>query len=146
MKNLIKQKLSRKRRTNMDNKILHMIYDDLQEMKSDISELKTDVSELKTDVSELKTDVSELKMDMVEVKSDIKRVEKKFDAEINSIKLTLENEIRHNISIIAEGHLDLVRKLDEAIKVNQEKEVALVRLNNLENDVRLLKEKSFNIA
>ena len=35
--------------------------------------------------------------------------------EIKSIQLTLENETNRNIKLIAEGHLDLGRKLDVRI-------------------------------
>ena len=37
--------------------------------------------------------------------------------DIRSIQLTLENETNRNIKLIAEGHLDLSRKLNEAISV-----------------------------
>ena len=43
--------------------------------------------------------------------------------EIKSIELTLENETNRNIRSIAKGHLDLSRKLDEALKVENEKEM-----------------------
>lgn len=43
--------------------------------------------------------------------------------DIRSIQLTLENETNRNIKIIAEGHLDLSRKLDEALRVDSEKEI-----------------------
>lgn len=66
--------------------------------------------------------------------------------EVTSIKLTLENETNRNIKLIAEGHLDLSRKLDDAIKVNNEKELLIVRVNSLENEVRLLKERINSIA
>lgn len=36
---------------------------------------------------------------------------------IKDIRLTLENETNRNIKLIAEGHLDLIRKLDDALKV-----------------------------
>lgn len=36
----------------------------------------------------------------------------KINAKITDIQLTLENETNKNIQIIAEGHLDLSRKLD----------------------------------
>ena len=42
-------------------------------------------------------------------------------SEVKSIRLTLENETNRNIRLIAEGHLTLERKLDESLKVNQEK-------------------------
>lgn len=43
--------------------------------------------------------------------------------EIKSINLTLENETNKNIMRIAEGHLDLSRKLDEALRIDNEKEM-----------------------
>ena len=66
--------------------------------------------------------------------------------EIKSIELTLENETNRNIKIIAEGHLDLSRKLDEALKVENEKEILLLRVNHLENELRKVKERLNQIA
>ena len=91
------------------------------QLEKDISELKRDVAELKKDVAELKEDVSVLK------------------TQLRDIQLTLENVIGPNIRLIAEGHLDLSRKLDEALKIREQDEMVLLRLNNLENEVRKLK-------
>ena len=66
--------------------------------------------------------------------------------EIKSIELTVENETNHGIKIIAEGHLDLSRKLDEALKVENEKEMLLLRVNHLENELRKVKERISQIA
>lgn len=66
--------------------------------------------------------------------------------EIKSIQLTLENETNRNIKIIAEGHIDLNRKLDEALKVESEKEMLLIRVNILENELRKVKERLEQIA
>ena len=66
--------------------------------------------------------------------------------DINSIQLTLENETNRNIKIIAEGHLDLSRKLDEALKIDNEKEMLLIRVNHLENELRKVKERIESIA
>ena len=60
--------------------------------------------------------------------------------DLKEIQLTLENETNRNIKI------DLSRKLDEALKVENEKEMLLVRVNILESDVRRLKEKAATIA
>ena len=60
---------------------------------------------------------------------------------IKEIQLTLENETNRNIQLIAEGHLDLARKLDDALKVENEKEMPLIRVTSLENEVRRLKAK-----
>lgn len=75
----------------------------------------------------------------------LKELEKlKFD--VKDIRLTLENETNKSINIIAEGHLDLSRKLDEALKVDNEKEMLMLRVVRLENEVRKLKEKIEAIA
>ena len=76
------------------------------------------------------------------IKDDIDTLEKK----VISIELTLENETTRNIQIIAEGHLDLVRKLDDALKVENEKEMLLLRVNHLENELRKVKERINQIA
>jgi len=49
-----------------------------------------------------------------------------MDMKIRDLQLTLENETNRNIKLIAEGHMDLNRKLDEALKIDTEKEI----LNN----------------
>lgn len=71
---------------------------------------------------------------------------KKINAKVTDIQLTLENETNRNIQIIANGHLDLSRKLDEALKVENEKEMLLIRVNRLENEIRRLKERIDEIA
>ena len=66
--------------------------------------------------------------------------------DVKSIQITLESETNRNIKLIAEGHLDLSRKLDDALKVNNEKEMLILRVNTLENEVRQLKERINGIA
>lgn len=63
-----------------------------------------------------------------------------------NIELTLENETNRNIRLIAEGHLDLSRKLDDALKIECEKELLLIRVNSLENEIRRIKERAEEIA
>lgn len=54
-----------------------------------------------------------------ETKSIMEKLEK-LDGKTTSIQLTLENETNRNIQIIAEGHLDLGRKLNDALKIENE--------------------------
>ena len=127
---------------------------DVQELKSDVQVLKTDMQEVKTDVQKLKSDVQVLKTDMQEVKIDMhmhrrEAAEMKAETEIyragveakfERLMLHLENVTDRNIRIIAEGHADLNRKLDEALKIENEKEVFKVRLNYLESEMVEVKE------
>lgn len=75
--------------------------------------------------------------DMKSMKSDMQEMKQRM----TSIELTLENETNRNIRIIAEGHTDLSRKLDLAIKEDSEKELLRIRVNILENDIRKIKER-----
>ena len=86
---------------------------------------------------------------MALTKEDIQIIESLLEPikrDINSIQLTLENETNRNIKIIAEGHLDLSRKLDEALRVDNQKEMLLIRVNHLENELRKVKERIESIA
>lgn len=86
-------------------------------------------------------------------KDDLKSIEELMKKElepvkrdITDIRLTLENETNRNIKIIAEGHLDLSRKFDEALKVENEKEMLLIRVNTLENEMKKVKDRLNSIA
>ena len=69
-----------------------------------------------------------------------------LEKQVSDIKMTLENETNRNIKVIAEAHLDLSRKLDAALKVENEKEMLIIRVNHLENEVQKIKEKLEEIA
>ena len=86
---------------------------------------------------------------MVLTNEDLKAIESLLEPiknEIKSIQLTLENETNRNIKLIAEGHLDLSRKLNDALIVESEKELLLIRVNTLENELRQIKERLNQIA
>lgn len=110
---------------------------DVTELKSDVSVLKSDVTELKSEVTELKSDVSVLKEDVSNLKEDMEQTKSK----ISGIEMTLENEIRNNIRIVAEGHTDIIRRFDDYMVIENSKEMFSVRMNILETDVRNIKEK-----
>ena len=69
-----------------------------------------------------------------------------MDAKITDLRLTLENETNHNIKLIAEGHLDLSQKLDEALKIENEKEMLMIRVNTMENEIRKINSRLEDIA
>lgn len=63
----------------------------------------------------------------------------KLENDVTDIKLTLENEIRVNIRRVAEGHLDLSRNLQEAQRIDSEKEMLVIRVNVLETELYKVK-------
>lgn len=80
---------------------------------------------------------------------DLKAIETMLEPirrDIKSIQLTLENKTNRNIIFISEGHLDLSRKPDDALKVENQNEMLLIRVNSLENELRKIKERIENIA
>lgn len=83
---------------------------------------------------------------MQEEITDNKSAIKSLQSDVTDIRLTLENETNTNIMRVAEGHLDLSRKLDEALKIDNEKEMMAIRLTIQENELRRLKDKVDQIA
>ena len=66
---------------------------------------------------------------------------KKLVNKVTEVQMTLENETNKENRSISEGHLDLSRKLDDVLKVENQKEMLLLRVTNLENEVRRLKQR-----
>lgn len=95
-----------------------------------VGSMESDIHTLKGDVQALKSDVQILKDDMQSVKD-----------RVTGIEVTLENETNRGIRIVAEGHADLNRRLDEALRVESEKELFLIRVNRMENDISKIKRK-----
>ena len=141
-----------------ENEMLQAIYSDMQNMKNDMQNMKADMQGVKADMQGVKADMQNMKSDMKKMKTDMQGMKTdmqgmKTDMQgmktyiqdlrgrVSGIEMTLENETNRNIRIIAEGHADLCRKLDEALKVENEKELLLVRTNIMENDIRKIKDK-----
>ena len=116
---------------------------------SSMKPIKEELQDVKGEVRELKGQVQGVQGEVLELKERVQGVEgkaRKLEGHVQGIRLTLENETNKNINSIAEGHLNLSRKLDEALKVENEKEVLLIRINRLENGYRTLKEQVEAIA
>ncbi|MGN0377632.1 MAG: hypothetical protein ACI4ED_08355 [Suilimivivens sp.] len=78
-----------------------------------------------------------------------KQVQENTDA-IRRVNLRIENEIIPSIGFIADGHLDLNRKMDRILetfeKNERDKEAMTLRLNHVEGEVGRLKEKVARLA
>lgn len=78
-----------------------------------------------------------LKEEIQEVRSELKDVQD----DVAGVKLIMENELRKNISIVAENHLDLYQKLSEYQKVAAEQFHLSMCVNSLESYVRELRKE-----
>lgn len=105
------------------NSTLNNMNKQFDDVNSKINNMNSQIEDINNQISEMKTDIQNLK------------------SETREISLTLENETNRNIKIIAEGHLDLSRKLDKALTVENEKEMALIRINMMESEIIRIKEK-----
>ena len=117
---------------------------EITEMKEDIAGLKEDVAGLKEDVAGLKEDVAVLKEDVAVLKEDVAGLQERMDKqenEIRYIRTFQENNLEKGIKIIAEGHVMLLRRLNEALKITEDDEMLRLRVNVLECDTSRVKEK-----
>ena len=92
-----------------DTEKLDLILEKISGLDEKVNSLDKKVSGLDEKVSSLDKRVNILEADLKEVKQ-----------RVTKIDLTVENEIRVNIQRIAEGHLDLSRKLNECIRISND--------------------------
>ncbi len=101
---------------------------------------RLDKVETRLDKVDARLDKVETRLDKVDARLD------KVEGKVTELQLTLENETNKNIRIIAEGHLDLSRRFDDALRVESEKEMLLVRMNRMETEIRRMKKQIEEIA
>lgn len=112
------------------------------DQRLDKVEQRLDKVEQRLDKVEQRLDTLEQRFDSLEQRvSNLESGQISMERRITNIELTLENEVCRNICTIAEAHLDLSRKFDQALKVKEDDELIRVRLNVLENDVRKIKQR-----
>ncbi|MBQ2802145.1 MAG: hypothetical protein IJF03_12265 [Lachnospiraceae bacterium] len=107
-----------------------------QDKKMDALEesLKEEIQEVR---SELREEIQDVRSELKDVRNELKEVQD----DVTGVKLIMENELRRNISIIAENHLDLYEKLSEYKKVTDEQFHPSMRVNTLESYVKELKKE-----
>lgn len=69
---------------------------------------------MKTRIQSLETEMKEVKDEVKELSDKVEKVEEK----VIETNMVIENEIRVNIRRVAEGHVDLSRKLNESIRLS----------------------------
>ena len=102
----------------------------------EVGGLKTEMQDMKTEMQDMKSDIRGLKSEMKVVKTNIDKLQNSM----KRVELHIENVTDNNIRLVAEGHLNLHNKLSEATKVSNYEEMLGIRVNILEEDVKLLKE------
>ncbi len=109
----------------------------MKELRADVTELQVEVKELRKDVTKLQGDVVELQTGMEKLSTDVERLGRKTE----KIEFIMENELRPNICKIAEGHLDLSRKLDMVRVRRSEYTLLDIKVSGLQLDIREIRDK-----
>ena len=102
-----------------------------------IEPVREEVKELRADVTKLQVDVEELQTGMEKLSTDVERLGRKTE----KIEFIMENELRPNICKIAEGHLDLSRKLDMVRVRRSEYTLLDIKVSGLQLDIREIRDK-----
>ena len=116
-------------------KAIEPVREEVKELRKDVTELQVGMKELRADVTKLQVDVAELQTGMEKLSTDVERLGRKTE----KIEFIMENELRPNICKIAEGHLDLSRKLD-MVRVRREEYTLMdIQISGLQLDIREIK-------
>ncbi len=114
---------------------------DSMEGRLDSVESRLDSMENRLDSMENRLDSMENRLDSMDARlSHIETDHESTKAEVKSIKITLENETNHNIQLIAEGHMNLDRKLDEALTSLHPNTMYHLKVNHLDAELKHVKE------
>lgn len=104
-----------------ENQKMDLILQKLGGIEGGLASVGEDVRLLQGDVQSLKEDVQSLK------------------ERVTNIEITLENETNRNIQLVAEGHLNLDRKLDEALKELHPNTMYHLKVKHLDGEVTKMK-------
>lgn len=119
----------------MENQKMDLILQKLGGIEGGLASVREDVRSLQGDMQTIKGDVQTIKGDVQTLKEDVQTLKDR----VTNIEITLENETNRNIQLIAEGHLNLDRKLNEALKELQPNTMYHLKVNHLDGEVTKMK-------
>lgn len=102
------------------------------------------VRPLQADIAEMRADIEMLKAGQAEMRADIealKEGQQRLSDRVRNVEVILENDVRHSVRIVAENHINLSKKFDQALEIARYDEMQKLRLVYLESEVRVLKNR-----
>lgn len=105
--------------------------------KEDLQAIAELIDPVKQDVQNMKQDMLDMKQDMSDMKQSLQQVEQRT----TNIELKLENVTNHNIELLAENHMNLVDKLNQAIRVSDKTLLYEVQVSTLQSKMERLEEE-----
>ena len=97
--------------------------------------LKSELQPIRDDIREMKADIERMKADIEQMKSAIEKLEHR----VTDIELRMENGTDKSIRILAENHIDLSRKLDQAIPAVNKQCVYEIKVDHIAKEVEKIK-------
>ena len=125
-----------------DSEKLDLLLKQFEVMQGNMDTMQGSIDKMQGNIDTMHGTMDRMQQEITDNKSAIKLLQR----DVTDIRLTLENETNRNIMRVAEGDLDLSRKLDEALKIDNEKEMIAIRLTIQENELKRLKDKVEQIA
>lgn len=124
---------------------IEVMQNDLGNLQTNVENLQTDVKSLQTNVESLQFNVKNLQTNVEGLQNDMHDVKQK----ITSVELKQENVINHNIRLLEENRINLVDKLNQAIRASDktllnEVQVSLLKskVEHLEKEIAEIKNQS----
>lgn len=123
---------------------MSLTQEDLQAIANLLTPMRNDITDMKNDITSMKKDIRNIKEDICNMKEDIRNLDQRLtvvENQITEMKLSLENETNHNIQLIAENHMNLVDKLNQAIHVSDKTLLYEVQVSTLKSKVEHLEKE-----
>ncbi len=77
---------------------------------------------------------------------DIGKRQESAEDRLKRLEFLIENDLHRDISIVAEGHLDLMRNMHEMLRIDSEKDEFMMRFDLLESKVKSIEERVDTMA
>lgn len=128
-----------------EEKKLDDLFELMKEMNLKVQSMDSKIQSMDSRIQSMDSKIQDMDQEVHNINDNIQNIYgilNQHDHDIRDLRLTLENVTNRNISIIGENHIELNRKLNEALKQKEEEERLYMRMNIAENDIRRLKEKT----
>ncbi|MDO4339976.1 MAG: hypothetical protein Q4C91_18115, partial [Eubacteriales bacterium] len=110
---------------------------DIVDIKAEISDIKAEQAVMKQDIVDIKAEISDIKAEQAVMKQDISDIK----AEQRSLRLLVENDIRKQINIVAEGHFFIQKHFNEMHEMYVRYESLAINVQSLNSDMREVKRR-----
>ncbi len=106
--------------------------------KQDLQEISLLLNPLQSDMQDMKQDMQGMKQDMQEMKQNMQDMSER----ITALDLHIENETDRNIRLLAENHIDIIRKLNNVVDAHTKDLIFEIEISDLKTRVKRLEDRN----